>query len=93
MFWKRFLQSNAEQAASEIAITELGKEGLIKHPPHIYTTLNEENHVTNEKDVFRICSPSTINDQIQIKGKKTSTHALQSFISFKAKTSKELEFV
>lgn len=69
-FGKGSLQSNAEQAASEIAITELGKEGLIKHPPHIYTTLNEENHVTNEKDVFRICSPSTINDQIQIKGKK-----------------------
>lgn len=70
------IQPDAEQKASEIAIDVLRKEGLVKHPPRIYTLLMDDSKdkepiVTTEKDVLRICQNfRNINDQFQTKGKK-----------------------
>ncbi len=71
------IQPDAEQKASEIAIETLRKEGLVKHPPRIYSNLNDneaENKNEKEttmKDVLRICqNVSNINLQFQTKGKK-----------------------
>ena len=64
------IQPDAEQKASETAIETLKKEGLIKHPPYIYSTLTEEKPTT-ERDILRIChSLDKVNDVFQTKGKK-----------------------
>lgn len=86
------LQPVAEQDASEKAILELRKEGLIKHPPHIYSQLGETKNETTERDVLRICSNfESINDQFQTKGKKNKYTCTSIFHFFQNEDLKGIE--